>query len=307
MTIDFAIIGQPKSGTTALAAFLAQHPRVCVSVPKETARFATDLQRASDEFHGAVRYFKVRDDATYAAAFAHCTPGQLRGDASTAYLHSREAAANVHAANPDARLVVLLREPVSYMHSLHMQYCNETTEDEPSFERALELEAERIAGRSIPSRVRVPSFVLYRERARYAPQLERWYEHFDREQVLVLLAEEFQRDNAGHVRRVLAHLGIDDAEQFEPEVGTVHGSAEPRNALVNRVLNNPALKNTLFRVVGPQRYTAVRKRVGSLMMRPARREQLDPQLVARLREELGPDVDAASALIGRDLRAAWGW
>ena len=96
---DFAIVGEPKSGTTALADFLGGHPGICMSVPKETAYFATDLREESDRFHGRPAYFEFRTEEDYETAFAHCEGG-LRGDGSTAYLHSREAAANLHEANP---------------------------------------------------------------------------------------------------------------------------------------------------------------------------------------------------------------
>ncbi len=75
----------------------------------------------------------------------------------------------------------MLREPVSFMHALHAQFVNETTEDEPDFARALAKEPARRAGREIPPRVRCPSFLHYRERARYAPQLERYFAAFPRE------------------------------------------------------------------------------------------------------------------------------
>ena len=117
----------------------------------------------------------------------------------------------------------MLREPVSFMHSLHTQFVNETTEDEPDFARALDLEAERRAGRSIPARVRCPSFLFYRERARYAAQLERYLAVFPREQILVLVFEEFREDNEGHYRRVLEFLGVGPG----PHAGVPRGAREP--------------------------------------------------------------------------------
>ena len=231
--IDFAIVGEPKSGTTALAEFLSGHPEICMSVPKEPAYFATDLMGESDRFHGAPMWFEFRTEEDYAATFAACRDGQLRGDGSTAYLHSREAAANIHRANPDARIVVMLREPVSFMQALHAQFVNETTEDEPDFARALAKEPARRAGREIPPRVRCPSFLHYRERARYAPQLERFFAVFPRKQVLVLVFEEFRADNAARVpagarvprRRSGARAGLprgarpQDAAQRPPQPG----------------------------------------------------------------------------------------
>jgi hypothetical protein len=303
--IDFAIVGEPKSGTTALAEFLGGHPGICMSVPKEPAYFATDLREESDRFHGGPRYFEFRTEADYAAAFAHCGHGRLRGDASTAYLHSQAAAANLQAVDPGLKIIVMLREPVSFMHSLHMQFVNETTEDEPEFARALEKEAERRAGRSIPPRVRCPSFLYYRERAHYSTQLERYYAVFPREQILVLTLEEFRADNAGHYRRVLEFLGADAT--YEPEFREVHASKAPRSRWLNRALNTPALKRALFRALGPRRYDALSKNVAEATMKRTDREELPESLELELRRELRAEVDRVSDLVGRDLHAVWGY
>jgi hypothetical protein len=302
---DFAIVGEPKSGTTALAEFLGGHPGICMSMPKETAYFATDLREESDRFHGAPTYFEFRTEDDYAAVFAQCRTGQLRGDASTAYLHSQAAAANIHDANPAAKIIVMLREPVSFMHSLHTQFVNETTEDEPDFARALELEAERRAGRSVPRRVRCPSFLFYRERARYSAQLERYWAVVPREQILVLVLEEFRADNEGHYRRVLDFLGADPG--YVPEFREVHAAKTPRSRRLNRALNAPALKRTLFKALGSRRYDALSKRVAGATMKRADRAELAPSLERELREELRPEVDRVSELVGRDLRSVWGF
>jgi hypothetical protein len=301
---DFAIVGEPKSGTTALAEFLGGHPGICMSVPKETAYFATDLREESDRFHGAAKYFEFRTEDDYAAAFAHCEPGQLRGDASTAYLHSQAAAANLHDANPAARIVVMLREPVSFLHALHTQFVNETTEDEPDFPRALDLEAERRAGRSIPPRVRCPSFLFYRERARYSAQVERFWAVFPRDQILVLVFEEFRADNEGHYQRVLEFLGADPS--YAPEFREVHASSAPRSRRLNRALNTPAVKRSLFRALGSRRYDALRGRVAGATMKRADRGEIPPSIERELREELRPEVDRVSELVDRDLRSLWG-
>jgi hypothetical protein len=259
----------------------------------------------SDRFHGAPAWFEFRTEEDYAAVFAGCRDGQLRGDASTAYLHSRDAAANIHRANTGARIVVMLREPVSFMQALHAQFVNETTEDELDFARALAKEPARRAGREIPARVRCPSFLHYRERARYAPQLERYLAVFPREQILVLVFEEFRADNASGYRQVLEFLGVDSAH--EPDFREVHARLAPRSARLNRALNAPRLKRAVFRVLGPRRYDRVSKRVAGAVMQPASGSAVAPELEAELREELRPDVARTSELVGRDLAAIWGY
>jgi hypothetical protein len=303
--VDFAIVGQPKSGTTALAEFLAQHPQICISVPKEPAYFATDLMEESDRFHGSRKYFEFRSEEDYAAVFAHCRPRQLRGDASTSYLHSKVAAANLLASSPDARIIIMLREPVSFMNSLHMQFLNDTTEDEPDFARALEKEPLRKAGECIPVRVRCPSFLFYRDRAAYFNQLERYYAVFPRENVIAMTMEEFRQDNEGRYRQVLEFLGVDP--HYVPSFAAVHTSKAPRSRRLNQVLNHPGLKAMLFRALGPRRYNAVGKAVAGLVLKEQPRAGLSPLLEQKLRAELHEEVDQVSELIGRDLRAVWGY
>lgn len=303
--IDFAIVGQPKSGTTALAKFLAEHPQICMSFPKEPLYFATDLMEESDAFYGSRKYFEFRTEQEYAARFAHCRPGQLRGDASTPYLLSKAAATNIRAANPDVKIIIMLREPVSFMHSLHMEYVNETVEDEGDFARALEKEPLRKAGEGIPARVRCPSYLFYRERATYSDQLTRYYAVFPRENLLVMTMEEFRRDNEGHYRSALDLLGVDP--DHPASFGMVHVSRAPRSRWLNQVLNTPAFKRVLFKALGPRRYTALQKRVAALVLKEQSRPELSAALERVLRDEFGPEVERVSELVGRDLRPVWGY
>jgi hypothetical protein len=303
--IDFAIVGQAKSGTTALAQFLGQHPQICMSFPKEPVYFATDLMQESDAFYGSRKYFEFRTEQEYAALFAHCRPDQLRGDASTPYLLSKVAASNIRAVNPDVKIIIMFREPVSFMHSLHTEYLNETIEDEPDFARALEKESLRRAGECIPARVRCPSYLFYRERARYSSQLARYYAELPRENLLVMTMEEFRQDNERHYRDTLGLLGVDP--NYVPSFGVVHPSRAARSRWLNQVLNTPAFKRVLFKALGPRRYTAVSKGVAGLILKEQPRPELSPVLEGELRDEFRAEVERVSELVGRDLRPVWGY
>jgi hypothetical protein len=304
--IDFAIVGQPKSGTTALARFLGQHPQICMSIPKEPHYFATDLIEESDAFYGSRKYFaQFRTERDYAAFFTHCGNGQLRGDASTQYLLSKDAAANMQAANPDTKIIAMLREPVSFMHSLHTEHLNQTLEDEVDFARALEKESLRKAGKYIPERVRCPSYLYYRQRARYSEQLARFYAVFPRDNILVMTMEEFRHDNERHYRYAIDLLGVDP--QYVPSFRVVNVSKTPRSTWLNRALNTPALKHVVFKALGPHRYVALRDQVASLVLKEQPRAELSLRLERELRDEFSDEVERVSELVGRDLRPVWGY
>jgi len=272
-------------------------------VPKETALFATDLHRESDAFHGRPAYYHLRGESDLPQLFAHAKPGQLLGEGSTSSLFSQEAAANLHAHNPGLKVVAMLREPVSMLHALHGQYVNETVEDIEDFAAAIAAEADRRRGDRIPSRVRAPSYLHYTDRARYATHLQRFIDLFGRSQVLVVLHEDFRRDNAAWYRRVLEHIGADP--EFVPAFTEIHGTVTARSARLNRLLNGPRLKRALHGVLGPAAYTRLRAGVVRAMMRPDARADVPPSLRATLHDQLRPEVEKVSRMLDRDLVELW--
>lgn len=303
---ELFIVGQPKSGTTALAQYLSEHPQICMSVPKEPAYFATDVHRESDEFHGEALRFPVRTPESYEALFSEGSDSSVLGDASTCYLYSKEAAANIFEYNPQAKIIVSLREPVSMIHALHSQFVNEAVEDEPDFTAAVEKESRRKEGKDVPSGVRAPSFLYYSERMKYSEQLERYMKHFPPEQILVFTAEEMRGGTADIYKKVLSLVGVDDS--FQPSFEAVHESKQPRFARVNRTLRNPRFTKTMNKVLGHKVYTGLQKRlVEPMLLKSQKRDVMPSEVRDRLRAEVRDDVERLGELLGRDLTQEWGY
>lgn len=303
--VSIFIVGQPKSGTTALAHFLDQHPNISVSRPKEPHYFATDLIRESDEYHGGKqRHFEVRTKQQYRECFAHALPGSLTCDASTHYLTSKEAAKNIYRHNPDAKIIILLREPTSFLHSLHQQYVNNGSEDEPNFEAALQKEPLRKKGQALPKNARCPSHHYYSERVKYADHIDRFLRYFPHKNVLILLNEEFAADNAGTYRQVLSFLDADPT--FEAEFKHVHGSKAPRNQAVHRILNSARLKQGIRTLLGPQRYDHTKQVVAELALKKEPRSPLDESLRQSLKRQFVSEVEELEQLLHRkDISRIW--
>lgn len=303
--VDFMIVGEPKSGTTALAQFLNQHPDIAFPNHKEPHYFCSDHIEESDRFHDKQLYFHVRSDDQYHALFAGHEQVQLWGEASTGYLYSKEAAKNIHTYNPHAKIIIMLREPVSFLHSLHMQYVNETTEDETDFEAALAKEPERKTDwRGLSKNVRCPSYLYYSERVKYAEQVKRFFDLFPAEQILVIENEEFQKDNPGMYRQVLKFLG---AASFTPDFQVVHGSKTPRFRALNNAMHNPKLKTALYKTFGSKRYTLLHKKVNKALLRPYQRVTMADETKQKLRQQCAPEVAKLSRLLKRDLTSRWGY
>ncbi|HTA36249.1 MAG TPA: sulfotransferase, partial [Solirubrobacteraceae bacterium] len=113
---EFFIVGHPKSGTTALYEMLRSHAQIYMPELKETLFFAREL-------HPGLRPQDPQPDTLeqYLSLFAPARADQRAGEASPSYLRSREAAARIAAVQPDARIIAILREPASFLRSMHLE------------------------------------------------------------------------------------------------------------------------------------------------------------------------------------------
>lgn len=305
LTVDFFIVGLPKSGTSALAQFLDEHPEVCMSRPKEPGYFAADLITESDEFHGRPVYMRARTESEYRNMYRHCHSEKLLGDATPVYLYSKEAAKTIYKHNPQSKIIILLRHPVEFMQAMHMQYINTGTEDTYDFSEAMQKEAERKQGREISKYAVCPSLHYYRERAEYTPQVKRFADLFDPENILILTHEEFKEDNAQTYETVLDFLDLSKSHQ--PNFENVNPSQRPRSYKLHRILNNVRFKSMLRRFLGPQFYTRIKNAVAQVVMKPKRRQPISQNLYQELKVETKPDVERLSKLIDRDMLHLWGY
>ena len=116
------------------------------------------------------------------------------GEASITYLYSSTAAREIHTFNPHSRIMIMLRDPVEMMYSLHSQLLFTGVEDIEDFEEALDAEPERRQGRCIPPGARIVDFLFYRRFSDYAPQLQRYIEIFGRDAIHVVLFDDLRDD-----------------------------------------------------------------------------------------------------------------
>jgi hypothetical protein len=307
---DFFIAGHAKCGTTALYQMLRPHPEIFMPELKEPAYFATDLRRRFQPPGAGPLPETLRD---YLALFAEAQPGQRVGEASSLYLWSHDAAAGIAALAPEAKIIVILREPASFLRSLHMQLLQNHIEDEKSLRRAIELESERRAGRRIPRRSVRPKALLYSERVKYVEQLERYQAAFGPDQLLVLIYDDFRADNEATVRRVQRFLGVDDTLPIATLEAnpTVLMRSQQLDELVNAVAVGRgavgARVKKLVKGVLPAGARARLLRTAQQHLVHGPPEPPDPELMEELRRRFKPEVVALGSYLGRDLVAEWGY
>jgi hypothetical protein len=306
---DFFIVGHPKCGTTALYEILRRHPQIYMPACKEPWFFASELrERTPPRPEGTPATL-----AQYLSLFEAARPEQRLGEASAQYLWSRTAADAIAEVDPGARIVALLREPASFLHSLHLQFLETYVETEGDLRMALALEPERRQGREIPQYSYWPAALLYSEHVRYVEQLRRYYAAFPPEQILVLIYDDFRRDNESVVRTVLRFLEVDDSAPIHTVEAnpTVRARSQRLNELVHAVGvgRGPvslAVKGTV-KAVTPAK---LRRRALYAVQRQvvfAKPPPPDEALMAELRARFKPEVASLSEYLDRDLLSLWGY
>jgi len=179
---DFFIIGAPKAGTTALHAALAAHPGLFMSRVKEPKFFLSEGPPPSrGGGPGDVQTYRehIWRRAEYEALFADAPRGALRGESTPFYLYRTDAQERIRALIPDAKLIVILRDPVERAHSNWTHLWSAGLDPIGNFvEACAEEDARAAAGWA--------DFWHYTRLGKYGEQLENLFLHFGREQVFIL-------------------------------------------------------------------------------------------------------------------------
>lgn len=293
----FVLAGAPKCATTALSRSLAHHPEVDFSSPKEPFWFGTDLDPLRKQLG-------IHSIADYASTFAPNFTSSSRwiGEGSTLYLSSPDALDQIHGFRADARVICAMRNPIDIAHAFHMQMIFAGFEAVDDFEEAWQLQDSRLT--DPPVSCPVPRLLQYREIASVGRQLERVFGLFPRDQVHVVLYDDF----VSHPGRVLAQLASFleiDEDLLQP----------PGVANAAMVLRSPRLGRALRSRQGRQLALAARHhlplrlgeslaaRKDQLLRRSEPRPRLSLELRRRLAGEFKDEVDLLEALLGRDLRS----
>lgn len=302
---NFFLAGVPKAGTTALYAYLLQHPHVFLPLPdggsmkqKEPNYFATDLREDGD----------CTDEDAYLGLYAAAGEAHLAvGDASILYLYSEVALRNIREVVPGAKIVVILRNPIDAVASYHSELYKTLSEDVASFEEAWALQDRRSRGEAIPATCHSPARLQYRDVYDYPKQIERLLSLFPREQTLILLFDDFAVDTAACYREIQNFLGLPLYELTDFE--RVNENRKNRSRLLARLLLRPPprLKRAaeLMKSNLGINYTAIAVRLTKMNLAPPDApEALSAEFRRELKNTFGPDIETLSTLLGRDL-SAW--
>jgi hypothetical protein len=296
---DFFIVGAPKCGTTAMATYLGSHPEIFITTEEfhyfgSDLRFTRSLSRNPD--------WSQMSEEQYLSYFAKATSEKRLGEGSVFYLYSKRAAKEIHEFNSAAQIIVMLRQPVEAMYSLHSQMLYGNEENIEDFREALAAEPDREQGLRIPYAICSLDGLLYRKIFQYPSQVERYFDVFGRKNVMVLIFDDLKNDVAGTYRRILEFLSVDS--EFIPEFPVININKRVRSRWLHTFMANPPDPiRPVARFLACKKWTRdlVRWFISVFNTRYEKRTPMDPLLQRELNEEFKPQIDSLSSLLDRDL------
>lgn len=240
---ELLVVGAKRGGTTSLWKYLDSHPGMLPTFPK--AQNVKGTYFFDEGWHHGERWYRSHfpTRATRAIAARRLGYEPATFEASPYYLFHPHAPTRAQQLVPDAVIVAVLRDPVERAFS-HWKERRNHTED-LSFEAALDAEPERTRGEE-ERMLADPTVVsmahrhqTYLAQGRYAPMLERWFEAFGREQVLVTAAEDFYADAQGFCDQITDRLELPRNDLGSPEPFNAEPSAdmaaETRSRLIDEL------------------------------------------------------------------------
>ena len=224
---DFFIVGAPKCGTTSLYYYLRQHPEIFLPDYKEPHYFGKDLKKRSNEF--------IDNDDEYLSLFKDAKSNQKIGEGSTFYLYSKSAPREIKDYNPGAKIIIMLRNPIDFLHSLHSQFLFSGNEDESDFKEALNLEEDRIRGKKLPKNIDMLDKIYYRKHAFRIPgQIQSYLRIFGDENVAVIILDDLHKNPGQCYIKILKLLNVDT--NFTPDYSIQNSNKVVRSFLIRNLI-----------------------------------------------------------------------
>ncbi len=277
---NFLIIGAAKGGTTSLYYYLRQHPQIYMSSVKEPRFFALEGDNLSfNNPDQGINETSVTTLEDYQALFNGVTNEIAIGEASPLYLYSLKAVDRIQHYIPDAKLIVVLRNPAERAYSCYMHLVRENYEPF-SFEGSLQQEESRI-------RDNWAHLWHYRKGGYYYTQLKPYFESFRREQIKIYLFEDLNNDSVRIVQDVYQFLGVDHT--FVPDLTRMNVSGKPKVRALQTLLGTGNPVRTAFKQILPKdfrREVACRLREWNLERKGQVPADIKKQLIADYKEDI---------------------
>jgi hypothetical protein len=297
----FLIIGAGKSGTTSLHKYLDQHPEVFMCPVKETNFFELEGERIlvnEKEDPQAFKYYpqSITEWDKYVRLFEQATKAKAIGETSPMYLYGKRSPENIKRYLPDAKLIVILREPTSRLYSRYLHLARDGRLPTPEFEDALDRKNTIWWTRND----------LVQE-GFYHKHLSRYYETFPKEQIKVFLYEDLSKEPVKAMKELFAFIGVDPT--FEPNMEVTYNlSGKPKSGFINSLIGADGILIRSAKAVMPgvvnklKNSTTTQKMVETIRKKNLERPPVSMEVKKRFYKEVyAEEIEKLEKLINRDL------
>ena len=304
-------MGAPKAGTTSLYYYLAQHPEIYMSPIKEPCHFSAEIRPESftDKMRpGVEAAFREQQEYLqgpmteprlgalgmdwddYVKLFRNVKNEKAIGEASVNYLWSKTAAANIHAKIPHAKILIILRDPVSRALSEYLQAIAAGAV-RGSFRKYVEACLSCETGkRSI--------WWPILERGLYYESVKRYLDRFPQANIGIFLYDDYGAQPASVVAEIFHFLGVDPS--FTPDLSMRHNEPlVPRFVSINRFLKK---RRALHRLAKLGSF-GLRPLLRKIAFRPRDTVAVSPSDRDFLLRYYRDDIGKLAQLLNRDLTA----
>ena len=289
---NFFIVGAPRCGTTSMYEYLREHPQIFMPNVKEPHYFGKDLTRIGNAYKWT--------ESEYLNLFKEVKNEIAIGEASPHYLFSELSAEEIYRFNPDSKIIIMLRNPVDMIYSLHSRYVFSGNEIEIDFEKALDIEDNRIVGKRISHNIDLAEKLLYKSYVKRLPlNIIKYINIFGENNVKIIIFEDFKNNVKLQYLETLQFLGADNS--FVPNFDIKNMNKIPKNFRIRNSIRIFGQKmESIRKLILPKPFGIIRY-LNSINTKFTSRKQMNSDLRKRLTGEFEPIVKELEILLKRDL------
>jgi Sulfotransferase family len=291
---NFFLVGAAKAGTTSIYTYLSDHPEVFFPSIKEP-HFFTQVRPAPEQ---QFLIEAVTKRTQYVRLYARAAGHRVIGDASPSYLWHPEVPKRIRAEIPEAKIAIILRDPVERAFSHYLMDYREGAQNQPFYEALLNDMKRPEKGWGVS--------YLYYELGLYAGQIGRYLDVFKPDRVKILMFDDLRHDPKAVLSELALFLGLDPSPLADIDTSRRYNSyAAPRNQYLRR-LAGAKFSRLVGQAIVPHRLGAyIFER---FFLKEATKPQLDPRARELLCSLYDPELDRLEKLLGRrlpELRHSW--
>jgi hypothetical protein len=287
---DFYIVGAPKCGTTAFDEYLNQHPKISMT-EKELHYWGSDI---------VFREGKISEETYFKHLQKSFKQGKLLGEGAVWYLVSTTAAQELKQFSPNAKILIFLRNPVEACYSLYYNTHFNGDDVSPSFEDALA--NQELRKTQLPEFYNCPTIAFqYQSVYLYYEQVKHYIDVFGKENVKVVVFEEFLKNKHAVYNDVLVFLGVQPHDlDFKP----INQNKEIRSVGLRQFITQPKpFVKGIFKTLIPHKpwREKIKVLLWDVNAKEVQRPSMLPETKQKLQQFFAQDIQRLEQFVDKDL------